>query len=312
MTTESTRFSHEQRLAARRPLNSARRTGFTLIELLVVISIIALLIGILLPALGAARRAAQVLSCQTKMQQIGRAHFSYLSDFDGYFVQGAALVGNFTENGYMWDEIFAVGGYDGRSLAAVDPTSPPSIATLRNAGPGGIEAPLYECPLDPYPRPTATGGGSKAVRSYSLNERRFDSPGNVSVNGLGITSIGRNGVYGSIRDTDVFRTSDTIVMAESTRADSGLTEGSNAMGDPLGGALTAGFLDPASPLLQLQREWGHHGQSTGVPQSADDFIPNWLYADGHVESLESSETFRNTSGSFSSTAMDTQWDATRR
>jgi len=47
------------------------RTGFTLIELLVVIAIIALLIGILLPAMGEARKTTKTTKCVAKMQQIG-------------------------------------------------------------------------------------------------------------------------------------------------------------------------------------------------------------------------------------------------
>ncbi len=59
-------------------------SGFTLIELLVVISIIAMLISILLPALAAARASAYQTQCMANLRQVGLAHHMYANDFDGY------------------------------------------------------------------------------------------------------------------------------------------------------------------------------------------------------------------------------------
>jgi prepilin-type N-terminal cleavage/methylation domain-containing protein len=63
-----------------------KHTGFTLIELLVVISIIALLVGILLPALGAARRSAQRVQCMSNQRQILLGNASYMTDNKGFMI----------------------------------------------------------------------------------------------------------------------------------------------------------------------------------------------------------------------------------
>ncbi len=65
--------------------NHTDRRAFTLIELLVVISIIALLVGILLPALGQAREVARKLICSTNQRQLITGQLIYATDWNDYY-----------------------------------------------------------------------------------------------------------------------------------------------------------------------------------------------------------------------------------
>lgn len=59
--------------------------GFTLVELLTVMGIVSALIGLLMPALSKARRAAQSVQCLSNLRQMAMAAHAYATVYDGYY-----------------------------------------------------------------------------------------------------------------------------------------------------------------------------------------------------------------------------------
>ncbi len=146
------------RRALKSSVRHSPKLGFTLIELLVVISLIAILVGLLLPVLSGAKSTAQFVRCQTNLRSLGQGVSVYAIDHDDIKVP------------YAWRNPAAAVGYGAGTSGPITKYRPPALGTTEAIGLGILVAGNYmpyESLLDP---------GRNMQEDTSLDVDRWNTP----------------------------------------------------------------------------------------------------------------------------------------
>lgn len=175
-----------------------RRAGFSLIELLVVVAVIAVLIGVLLPALGRARDVARIAGCLSNQRQIGAGIHAYAGDWGGVIPFGPEADASGSDIG----SFYTVTGFV-TSLLGTGPGRPVGLGLLLD---GHLDATpeVFFCPGTDDPDQTAAqlaavGSGQSQSSywyrhgsnvAYDADDRGFEI---VDASRIRLADLGRNG-----------------------------------------------------------------------------------------------------------------------
>jgi prepilin-type N-terminal cleavage/methylation domain-containing protein/prepilin-type processing-associated H-X9-DG protein len=227
--------------------------AFTLVELLVVIGIIALLMGVLLPALANARAQARLLKCQAQIHQISLVLLNYAADNHGKFPPNTTI----PAPGASWCDADRIGLYL------------PNPANLTSGIGGGVLA----CPDD-----------ENSARSYAMNiwaSSKVDS--SVINSGTGELWTAATGQGASlILVAETWSSQGTgPTYGRATIGAAGSTPGQRfGAGVGISPLVTAGAFGKANCELSYLRHRRRGSTATGVQPSGRVHIG---YADGHAE-----------------------------
>lgn len=151
------------------------RRGFTLVELLVVVAIIALLMGLLLPAVQSAREAARRTQCGNNARQIAIAMLSHHTSMQSFpFGQNYPLrqLGNTQKDRQCWF-------HELLPFVEQQPLRDGLVAHLATGGSGWwtpnrwVPIPTFMCPSDPASPKAITGGWSESPGGQPENSQGF-------------------------------------------------------------------------------------------------------------------------------------------